>query len=328
MSTHAEYDFLITGGAGFIGASLATRLRAEGHTVVCLDVIPFDRLEPLSDDPGLTCVTGDVGDAATVARWVGACRRVVHLAAVVGVDAYMRDPERVLDVNILGTRHVLRACLQHSRPVLFTSTSEVYGQNEAKLSETGARIYGSYLSPRWCYALSKACGEQYAHALARRGLAHVTVRFFNVYGPGLDRPGSGRVVSCFLGQLAEGIPLTLVDGGEAVRAFCFVDEAIEATARLAMGMGADVPWMGRAFNIGRDEPVTMRELAERMIRMTGHQAGTVDVPGSQHFGAGFEDIPRRVPDVSALAELLGFRAQIDLEEGLRRTLASVGLLTP
>jgi nucleoside-diphosphate-sugar epimerase len=326
MTSPSAHDFLITGGAGFIGASLAARLRAEGHTVACLDVIPFERLDALKSDAGLTCVTGDVGDVAIVDRWVQACRRVVHLAAVVGVDEYMRDPERVLDVNILGTRNVLRSCLAHGRSVLFTSTSEIYGCNTSRLSETQSRVYGSYLSPRWSYALSKACGEQYAHALARRGLSHVTVRFFNVYGPGLDRPGSGRVVSRFLGQIAEGQPLTLVDGGQAVRAFCFVDEAIEATVQLALNMGPDVSWMGRAFNVGREEPVTMRELAERMIRLSGHTAGTLDVSGVEHFGAGFEDIPRRVPDVSALASELGFYAEIELDEGLRRTLASVGLL--
>jgi len=320
----ATYDVLVTGGAGFIGAGLARRLLARGETVACLDVAPFGRLEP---HPALTCIPGDVRDAAVVGSLVAQSRRVVHLAAVVGVDDYMADPAHVLDVNVLGTRRVLQACLEHSRPVLLTSSSEVYGINDEVLTEGSARMYGSYRSPRWSYALSKSVGEQYAQAYAREGLAHVTIRFFNVYGPGLDSLGSGRVISKFLGHIRDGTPLPLVDGGHAIRSYCYVEEAIDATLALALAVSADSPLLGRAFNVGRAEPVSVRRLAERMIALSGHKAGTVDVPGAEFFGADFEDIPKRVPDVSALAEAIGFEASIDLDEGLGRTLDAVGLLS-
>jgi nucleoside-diphosphate-sugar epimerase len=319
----APTDILITGGAGFIGASLVERFLANGHSVTAFDVAPFDRLTPQA---GLTCIHGDVSDYDRVDALVAASRRVVHLAAVVGVDEYMADPALVLDVNIIGTRNVLHACMRHDRPVLFTSSSEIYGTNAEVLSETSPRTYGSYLSPRWSYALSKAVGEQYAQAYAAQGLQHVSIRFFNIYGPGLDRPGEGRVISKFIGHIQNGTPLPLVDGGDAVRAYCYVTDAMDASAQLALAVGPGSVVNGRAFNVGRVEAVSVRALAERMIALTGHTAGVVDVPGEDFFGKNFEDIPRRVPDVSALKDVLGFEASVTLDEGLRRTLAAFDLL--
>jgi nucleoside-diphosphate-sugar epimerase len=318
-----QADILITGGAGFIGASLAQRFLTSGLSVTVLDIAPFDRLPPQA---GLTCIQGDVRDDALVDQLVASSGRVIHLAAVVGVDEYMSDPALVLDVNIQGTQAVFQACMRHSRPVLFTSSSEVYGTNSEALEETSPRVYGSYRSPRWSYALSKAVGEQYAQAYAKEGLTHVTVRFFNIYGPGLDRPGEGRVISKFLGHIQNGTPLPLVDGGRAVRAYCFVTDAMDATAKLALAVGPGSKVNGRAFNVGRVEPISVRDLAQRMIALTGHTAGTVDIAGEDFFGENFEDIPRRVPDVTALSEAIGFEARIDLDEGLSLTLEALGLL--
>ncbi|MGB0589485.1 MAG: NAD-dependent epimerase/dehydratase family protein [Myxococcota bacterium] len=319
----APTHILITGGAGFIGANLAERFLSLGHTVTVMDVAPFARL---NRHDRLTCIKGDVSDEALVDRLVSKAGRVVHLAAVVGVDEYMTDPALVLDVNVFGTRNVLRACMRHGRPVLFTSSSEIYGTNPEVLEERSPRTYGSYLSPRWSYALSKAVGEQYAQAYAPQGLEHVSIRYFNIYGPGLDRPGEGRVISKFIGHIQKGTPLPLVDGGDAVRAYCYVTDAMDATAQLALAVGQGSTVNGRAFNVGRVEPVSVKELAERMIALTGHSAGVVEVPGEDFFGKNFEDIPRRVPDVSALRDALGFEATIDLDDGLRRTLGAFGLL--
>jgi nucleoside-diphosphate-sugar epimerase len=321
-----RFDFLVTGGAGFLGASLARRLLTRGCSVLAVDVAPFDRLADLSEHPGLTCRHGDVRDAAAVSSWVGEAERVVHLAAVVGVRRYMEDPALVLDVNLRGTMDVLRACHDQGRPVLYASTSETYGLVAEPLSETSRRCYGSYRSPRWSYAISKAAGEQYAQALAMRGLVHTTTRYFNVYGPGLDRPGAGRVISRFLGFLQTGEPLPLIDGGDHVRAFCWVDEAVAATEALALAVGRDPAVTGRAFNVGRADPITIRHLAERMIHLSGHTAGTVVIPGTEVYGPDFEEIPIRIPDVRALREAIGFEAKVDLDDGLRRTLAHYGLL--
>ena len=316
---------LVTGGRGFVGRHLVERLAGLGRGVVALDIGP--RPEPTATDcPSVRHVTADVRDAAAMDEAVRGCSLVLHLAAVVGVDEYLARPEEVLEVGILGTRNVLEACVRHGRPVVLVSTSEIYGKNTDPLHESADAVIGPVDRPRWSYAISKLASEQWAAALARRGLRHLTVRYFNVYGHGLDAPGQGRVLAKMVGAVQRGEPLTLVDGGEAVRCFCHVDDAVEATLRLATELESGDRLLGRAFNVGRAEPVSMRALADLVVRLTGHRAGTRVVPGAQAFGAGFDEIPHRVPDVEALAEATGFRATIDLETGLRRTLAGYGLL--
>jgi nucleoside-diphosphate-sugar epimerase/dTDP-4-amino-4,6-dideoxygalactose transaminase len=313
---------LITGGAGFLGSAAAAALLARGDRVITLDAVPSDRLP---DHPGLERVTGDVRDAACVAACVARADRVLHLAAVAGVHTYLERTLDVLDVNILGTREVLLACHRAAKPVVMASTSEAYGKNPLELREDGDSWLGPPTNARWSYATSKLAGEHYAWALARHGLAVAAVRYFNAYGPRLDAPGEGRVVSQFLGALREGRPLRLVDGGLAVRCLCYVDDAIDATLRLLDALPRP-DLIGRPFNVGNPEPVTMAHLAARMIALAAHPAGTEEVRGEDFFGPGFEEIPHRVPDVSALADALGWRAQIDLEDGLRRTLAAWDLL--
>ena len=322
----AEFDVLITGGAGFIGSAIARYLLSVGKSVVCLDRFDPGRLTDIDDR--IHKVSGDVLDVEFMDQWIGRCGRVIHLAAVVGVDEYITRPHDVLDVNILGTRNVLMACLKHNRPVLIASSSETYGLNDGILEEDSNRIYGISRNHRWSYAISKTAGEHYAYALGRIGLTTCAVRYFNVYGPQLDAPGQGRVISKFLGRIRDHLPLMLVDGGHAVRTLCYIDDAAEATARLALELSSDCSYNHSAVNIGRAEPITMRELAEAMIRLSGHQAGTQDVAGREFFGEGFEEIPVRVPDVSKLERTINFKAKVDLEEGLRRTLEYWGLLNP
>jgi len=318
-------DYLVTGGAGFIGASIVDRLRRSGKSVVCMDVGPLGRISHLADDPDLEVARIDVLDAAAVDSLVSRCGAVLHLAAVVGVDEYMRQPANVLDVNILGTRNVLSSCVRHGRPVVVASSSEVFGNNTDVLAERSPKVYGDLENTRWSYALSKAVSEMYAQALGRNGLSFVIVRFFNVYGPTMDSLGQGRVISKFLGCLRDGRPLPLVDGGRAVRSFCYIDDAVEATLRLLYGVNE--PSISRkSFNIGRVDPVSMRELAKTMIRLSGHGAGTEDIDGTSFFGKGFEEIEHRTPAVDALAEAVDFRAEIDLIDGLTRTLAHWKLL--
>jgi dTDP-4-amino-4,6-dideoxygalactose transaminase/nucleoside-diphosphate-sugar epimerase len=315
---------LVTGGAGFVGSALVESLLKRGHSVISLDVGAADRLP--EGHRGLRVVTGDVRDTALVRGLVAEAGLVLHLAAVVGVHDYITRPDEVLDVNIFGTRNVLRACLEFDRPVLLVSTSEAYGKNSEVLHEGADTVLGPTSNRRWSYAVSKLASEHIAMGLAARGLCFSAVRYFNVYGPTLDRPGAGRVLSQFIGQLQKGEPLRLVDGGHAVRSFCYIDDAVEATLRLALTLSPSAPQAGRVVNVGRVEPVSMRELAAMVLRLTGHPQGTVDVPGNSFFGSGFEEIPSRVPDVRALRETVGFSAEIGLEEGLRRTLAPWGLL--
>ena len=319
-----KFDVLITGGLGFIGSAITRYLLSVDRTVVCLDTADPGRLDDV--DSSVHKVIGDIMDVELMDSWISRCDRVIHLAALVGVDEYMTRPHEVLDINILGTRNILMACLKHNRPVLIASSSEIYGLNTGILEEEGDRWYGSSQNYRWCYGISKTAGEHYAYALGRLGLTAAAVRYFNIYGAKLDAPGKGRVISKFLGCIRDGKPLTLVDGGHAVRTLCYIDDAAEATARLALELSPECSFNHSAVNIGRPEPMTVRELAEMMIRLSGHKAGTVEVKGTEFFGKGFEEIPLRVPDVSKLARVLNFKAKIEPEEGLRRTLDYWGLL--
>ena len=319
-----KFDFLITGGLGFIGSAITRYLLSVGKTVVCLDKKDPGKLADIEDL--FHKVIGDIMDVELIDNWVACCDRIIHLAALVGVDEYMARPHEVLDINILGTRNVLMQCLKHNRPVLIASSSEIYGLNTGILEEESDRYYGSSRKYRWSYGISKTAGEHYAYALGRLGLTAASVRYFNIYGPKLDTPGEGRVISKFLGCIRDGKPLTLVDGGYAVRTLCYIDDAAEATARLALELSPDCSFNHSAVNIGRSEPMTIKELAEMMIRLSGHKAGTVDVEGKEFFGKGFEEIPVRVPDVSKLDRVLNFKAKVEPEEGLRRTLDYWGLL--
>lgn len=321
------HDLLITGAGGFIGTALVSQvIERTDFTVACVDLDFGDH--PHARNPRVTYLRGDVRDADSINAWVGSSGRVIHLAAVVGVDHYLQRPLEVLDVNILGTRNVLRSCLEWHRPVVLASTSETYGKNSAVLHEDSDRLYGKASSHRWSYAVSKAAGEHYAHALGDLGLRFLIARYFNVYGAGLDAPGTGRVVSRFLGCIRDKVPLTLVDGGDAVRSFCYVDDAVDATLRLCLALDRDLAFQGQSVNVGRAEPVTIAELAATMTRLSGHTAGTRHIPGASFFGAGFEDIPQRTPDLTRLRELLGFEARVGLEEGISRTLAHWNLLVP
>ena len=312
---------LITGGAGFIGSSLARSLLEQGARVICLDVDPtFERLSELKNHPRLRLAVGDVRTGALVDELVGEATVVAHMASVVGVHRYIDNPSEVLDVSIIGGRNILLACLKQQKPVLVASTSEVYGANPTTLHEESVRLYGSVEKQRWCYATAKGAVDQYAMALQQRGLQFGIVRYFNVYGPTADEPGKGRVISSFVGALRDGRPLPLVDGGAAIRCFCYIDDAVEATLAFLHQIGNNARVAGKVVNIGRAEPVTMRELAEQLVDLAQHEPGCVDVPGESHFGVGFEEIPRRIPDVTRMHDLLGCAAQTSLEDGLRRVL--------
>lgn len=317
---------LVTGGAGFLGSQVTAALVAAGRSVIALDV-QHGQGKLDASLPGVEVVEGDVRDEALVDRLVARSERVIHLAGIAGVHDYLQRAAEVLDVNLMGSRAVLYAAHRHGRPVLFASTSEAYGKSSDDLREDGDTVLGPTANARWVYSVSKLAAEHLAWALTRDGLTAAAVRYFNAYGPHIDAPGRGRVLSQFLGAVQEGRPLELVDGGHAVRCFCYVDDAVEATVGLALALKPG-PLVGRPFNIGNREPVTMRQLAESIIRLTGHQAGMIDRSGLEFFGKGFEDIPRRVPDVTAIHQAIGWKARTHLEDGLRATLDVWGLLKP
>ncbi len=311
---------LITGGAGFIGANMAMELVRRGYRVTILDIDDYGRL----DGQDIEFVQGNVLDKDTTGRLVAGSDLIFHMAAVAGITQYIKRPRDVLDTNIMGSRNVVDACAIHKKPLVLISTSEVYGTNSVPLSEDANKVIGRLRNARWCYSVSKMAAEEYAHA--SQGLLFTIIRYFNVYGPSLDSPGKGRVIARFLGSIRDNKPITLVGGGQVVRSFCYVDDAVEATLRLGLGLVPGAPFARRAVNVGRYEPVTIRELAEMVARLSGHQAGFIDVPGEVFYGPGFEEIPYRIPDVSFLKEVTGFEARTTLEAGLRRTLSAWGLL--
>lgn len=325
MTTPSSKPVLVTGAAGFLGASLCEALLARGFQVLALDVgDPLRRLGARRD--GLEFVRGDVRDRALVSSLVARSSRVAHLAAIVGVDDYVQRPAEVFDVNVEGARSVFDACLAHRVPVLFSSSSEIYGQNQGLLNEEAVSVLGSASHARWVYAVSKLAGEHLAFALGRAGLCFTVVRYFNVYGPLMDAPGRGRVLAKFLGALQEGKPLPLVDGGDAVRSFCWIDDAIEATQRLLIGLHEGASYASTAVNVGRCEPVTIRELAHVVLSQSRPAPGTVDVPGDTFFGPGFEEVPSRVPVVERLKNAVDYVAPTPLREGVRRLLEHWSLL--
>jgi UDP-glucose 4-epimerase len=200
---------------------------------------------------------------------------------------------------------------------VLASTSEVYGRNpKVPFSEDDDRVLGSTRVDRWCYSTSKAAAEHFCFAYHRLGLPVVVVRYFNVYGPRLDKLDVGRVITIFMGQVLRGEPVTVIGDGKQTRCFTFVDDAIRAT--VAAGLKPEA--IGQLFNVGSDRETSIRELAEMMIRVAQSASSIRYVPQEAVYGTSYEDVPRRVPAVNRMHEILGVRADTSLEDGLARTI--------
>jgi UDP-glucose 4-epimerase len=308
---------LITGGAGFLGSHLAEAFLARGDEVTALDPASDAKVRHLRGEGRFRLIRESVLKADILEGLAGWADLIYHLAAVVGVEHYVGDPYQVLTININGTQEVLAAAFRHGRKVVFASTSEVYGRSErVPFDEDGDRVLGSTRIDRWCYSTSKAAAEHLCFAFGRMGLPVVIVRYFNVYGPRLDRMDRGRVITIFMGQLLRGEPLTVIGDGTQTRCFTYVDDAIRATVQAGLRPEA----IGEVINIGSDQEVAIRDLAASMVRISGSASPITFVPKEAVYDRGYEDIPRRVPVVRRMHELLGVRAEIPLEDGLARTI--------
>jgi UDP-glucose 4-epimerase len=202
--------------------------------------------------------------------------------------------------------------------VVFASTSEVYGRNpRVPFGEDDDRVLGSTRIDRWCYSTSKAAAEHFCFAYHRLGLPVVIVRYFNVYGPRLDRLDVGRVITIFMGQVLRGEPVTVIGDGSQTRCFTYVDDAIRAT----IAAGRVPQAVGGVFNIGSDTETSIAELARTMIRVAESPSRIVFVPQASVYGTSYEDVPRRVPSLARMHELLGVRAETGLDKGLEQTIA-------
>lgn len=313
---------LITGGAGFIGSHLAEALLSADEEVVVVDDLSTGSLQnilPLMGRDGFQFVLGSILDEKVMNESVAACDVVYHLGATVGVRLVFEQPMRTIETNVRGTRHVLDACLRHGKKVLIASTSEVYGKDihngHGKFREDDDITIGP--SIRWCYATSKALDEFLARAYSmEKGLPIVIARFFNTVGP-RQSPVYGMVLPRFVEQALLGKPLTIFGDGSQVRTFTWVGDTVDAIMRLMALPEAE----GEIFNVGSDEPVTVNELAERVLRATGSDSRTAFIPYEQAYGPGFEDIRYRVPDISKLKRTVGYRPTLNLDQILERVIA-------
>ncbi len=312
---------LITGGAGFIGSHLADRLLARGDQVVLLDDLSTGRLSNiagLEGDPDAEFVLGSVLNADLVDHVVSRVDVVYHLAAAVGVNLIVEKPLESLMTNIRGTETVIEKAHKYGKRVLVASTSEIYGKNTSdRLSEDDDRILGSPLKSRWSYSEAKAIDEILAYTYWReKGLETVIVRLFNTVGP--RQTGSyGMVIPRFVTQALRGEPLTVFGDGHQTRCFCSVQDVVGGILALSEHPEA----LGRVFNLGGTEEVSMAALAERVVRLVGSPSAIEFIPYDVAYEEGFEDMERRVPDTSRAHELVGFAPTSDLDDIIRAVIS-------
>jgi len=311
---------LITGGAGFIGSHLADVLLREGHRVTVVDDLSTGKERNIAHHEGddlLFFVEGGILDEALMERLVGESDMVYHLAALVGVKYVVDDPLKCITTNVQGTERVLALAHCYSVRVLFASTSEVFGRNpRLPWREDDDRVLGSTRIARWSYATAKALDEHLCFAYHALGLPVSIVRYFNAYGPRLDPDGYGSVIAKFIGQALRGEPLTVHGDGQQTRCFTYVGDSVRGTVLAGMSRAA----LGEAFNIARQEEVTILDLADTIISLAGSSSEIRMIPYAEAYGPGFEDTSRRLPDVSKAERMLGFVAAVPLEEGLRKTI--------
>ncbi|OAN37597.1 NAD-dependent epimerase/dehydratase family protein [Mycolicibacterium iranicum] len=313
-------NVVVTGGYGFIGSHLVSALLDRGDDVTVFDVAKNTRDTSIDFDrrPNFRFVAGDVTDIdALTAALTRDVDTVFHLAAVVGVENYMSDPLRVLDVNVIGTRNVLDLSHRHGIRVVFASTSEVFGKNpNPPFAEDDDRVLGSTKTARWSYSTSKGMAEHLVFAMhAAHGLPVTVGRYFNVYGP---RQNPIFVISQTVHRILNGKAPLLYDSGEQTRCFTYVDDAIAGTLLAAEHDSA----IGEAFNIGSMTETSMRDAIDLAIKIASVDAvsSAEAVDTAERFGRRYEDIPRRIPDSTKAQRELGWRLEVDVEEGIRRTI--------
>lgn len=306
---------LVTGGAGFIGSHLTELLLSQGHLVVVLDNLSTGRDQNLDDvrhNSRLEIRQGSITDPVALSEAVHGCDAIYHLAAAVGVKLVADDPVRTIETNIYPTEQLLRLAVQGSVKKFFlASTSEVYGKHpgEAWVEDDDLHL-GPTSRPRWAYGCSKAIDEFLALAYHRKYKLGVTVgRFFNVVGP--RQVGNyGMVVPRFVEAALRGGPVVVYDDGSQVRCFAHVNEVTKCLAKLMETDSAE----GRVFNIGSDQPVSILQLAERVIARTGSAAQIEFLAYNKAYSEDFEDVQRRVPNVDRLFETIGVKPELTLDQ--------------
>jgi len=323
---HLQERYLITGGAGFIGSHLCELLLKQGHHVVAIDNLSTGKMEnihhllpkPGSQVQPFQFVRETILNAQVLDRLTSQADVIVHLAAAVGVKLIVEDPVHTINTNILGTEAVLTTANRYGCKVLIASTSEVYGKGvKVPFHEEDDCLIGPTTHSRWAYAVSKQVDEFLGLAYHRQfGLPVVVMRFFNTVGP--RQTGQyGMVVPRFVRQALRGQAITVYGDGQQSRCFGDVDDVVGAITRLAENPGA----IGQVFNIGNTEEITIRDLAERVIVLTGSASTIQYVPYDEAYAPGFEDMQRRVPSLEKINRLTGYEPRHSLDDILQRVIA-------
>jgi len=308
---------LITGGAGFIGSHLAERFLDDGHEVIALDNLStgsIDNIAHLKGRTGFSYTIDSVTNESLLAELIDRSDVVFHLAAAVGVKLIVEQPVHTIETNVHGTEVVLKHANKKKKLVFIASTSEVYGKSaDVPFREAADLVLGPTVKHRWAYACSKLIDEFLALAYWKeKKLPVVIVRLFNTVGP--RQTGQyGMVLPTFVRQALAGHPITVFGDGTQSRSFTYVGDVVEALVRLASEKRA----IGEVFNIGNMGEVTIADLAARVKKMTGSCSPIQYIPYDEAYETGFEDMPRRVPDISKIRELVGYEPKVPLDDIIR-----------
>jgi UDP-glucose 4-epimerase len=304
--------YLITGGAGFIGSHLVEKLITRGDQVMVFDNLSTGLASNLSGiENKFRFEQGDILDKAAIDELVSESDYVVHLAAALGVLNIVNKPLESLKTNLQGSEIVLEACDKYRKPVLIASTSEIYGKNDkVPLSEEDDRIIGHPLKSRWSYSEAKAVDESLAYFYYLENKLPIRiVRFFNTVGP--RQVGHyGMVVPRFVSSALKNEPLSVYGSGDQIRCFCHVDDAVRA---LLLVMDSDKA-VGEVFNVGNNQQSSIMELAKKVIEITASSSKIEKIAYKDAYPDGFEDMQRRVPDISKIKRVLGWTPEINLDQ--------------
>jgi len=300
--------YLITGGAGFIGSHLSEALTKRGDSVIVIDNLSTGKN---TFNSSVEFIEGSIFDRPLMDKLISQSDYVLHLAAAVGVFNIVNKPLESLMTNIKGTEIILELCDKYKKPILITSTSEVYGKNnEVPLSESSDRVLGSPLLSRWSYSEAKAVDESMAYFYYQeKGLPVRLVRLFNTVGP--RQVGHyGMVVPRFVSSALKNEPLSVYGSGDQIRCFCHVTDAVRG---LLLVMDSDKA-VGEVFNVGNNQQISIMELAKKVIEITGSKSAIEKIAYEKAYPQGFEDMQRRVPDISKIKQVLAWSPEINLDQ--------------
>jgi UDP-glucose 4-epimerase len=310
----------LTGGAGFIGSHLCDALIAQGDTPVILDNLSTGQLSNIAHlNNKVEIHQGDIRDSALVSTLTEQSDLVMHMAAALGVNTILEKTVESVSTNFTGSEVILQAALRHKKRIIIASTSEIYGKNpQQPLTETSDRVVGAPQKIRWTYADAKALEEAIAHSLfLTEGLQVSTIRFFNTVGP-RQTGRYGMVLPRFVQSALNNEPISIYGDGTQSRVFCHVLDAVDAVLKITK----DDKTIGEVFNIGGEGETTIQQLAEKIIANTKSQSTLTFTPYNQAYPAGFEDMQRRVPDITKAKNALNWKPERNLDQIIADVAAS------